>query len=233
MTNPRCPAFPQDDHAWRRALTRLQDWPVVDPFHGLFQEAPRPAAVLVPLLRRDDSWHVLFIQRAQHQHDPHSGQVSFPGGRHEDQDGSFLETALRETHEEIGLPPSEVTVLGNLPAVRTASNYLVFPVVGRIPWPYPFRPAAYEVAHIFTVPLAWLAHPEHLTVQWRHPRPGHRGIPVFYFQPYEGRVIWGATARVVLLLLAALDVLDSALRAHLVPEDEQGTSTPARKGESL
>lgn len=221
--------FPQNDRDWRRVLERTRVWPMVDPFRGLFHEAPRPAAVLVPVLQREGQWHLLFIQRAHHDHDPHSGQVSFPGGRHEDADGSFVETALRETHEEIGLPPSKVVVWGSLPTVRTASNYLVFPVVGRVPWPFPFRPAPYEVDHIFTVPLAWLARPENLTVHWRS--AGSRTIPVFYFQPYEGRVIWGATARVVLLLLAALNVLDPALRAHLVPGHASGTSSPVPKGD--
>ena len=216
------PSFPQSDRDWRRVLERTRAWPMVDPFRGLFHEAPRPAAVLVPLLQREGQWHLLFIQRAHHDHDPHSGQVSFPGGRHEDADGSFVETALRETHEEIGLPPSEVVVWGSLPTVRTASNYLVFPVVGRVPWPYPFRPAPYEVDHIFTVPLAWLARPEHLTVQWRHPQGSHPGIPVFYFLPYKGRVIWGATARIILLLLAALDALPWEYRRWLMG----GTSPP-------
>ncbi len=205
------PRLPQTDEDWAAVLRRTRTWPAVDPYRAWFSQPPRPAAVLVPLLRRGPEWHVLFIRRATNHQDPHSGQVSFPGGRCEGSDNSFIEAALRETEEEIGLPPREVAVLGRLPSVRTATNFLVHPVVGRIPWPYSFRIQTSEVAEVFTVPLLWLARPEHRQTRWRHPRlEGSTPVPVYYFRPYQGRVIWGATARVVLLLLAALGLLDPA-----------------------
>ncbi len=216
--------LPQTDDDWSAVLRRTRPWPSLDPYRNWHRHPPRPAAVLVPLLRPGTEWEILFIRRATNQHDPHSGQVSFPGGRCEGNDNSVVATALRETEEEIGLPPDRITVLGRLPSVRTATNYRVHPVVGRIPWPYPFRLQTSEVAQVFTVPLAWLARPEHRELRWRHP-PGHPNlaVPVYYFRPYRGHVIWGATARVVLLLLAALGLLDAPTRRVLgLPHVDKG-----------
>ncbi len=205
---------PAREQEWRGRLRAARPTWWLDPYPHWFTTPPRPAAVLVPLLYHEGAWQVLFIQRAQHEHDPHSGQVSFPGGRREQEDPSWAATALRETQEEIGLPAQRVQVWGSLPPVRTASNYIVHPVVGRIPWPYPLRPDAREVAHVFTVPLAWLARPEHVSVRWRWSSQ-NEPVPVFYFLPFENRVIWGATARMVLLLLDALGMLSPRLRAWL------------------
>ncbi len=165
---------------------------------------PRPAAVLVPLLQQRGAWHVLFIHRAANHHDPHSGQVAFPGGQQEPGDATLVATALRETEEELGLPPQEVEVLGALPPHRTVTNFCVTPVVGRIPWPLPLRPAPAEVSRAFTVPLTWLADPAHRETRARRLRADLPPIQAVFFQPYEGEIIWGATARMVLTLLKAL-----------------------------
>ena len=203
--------LPERDEDWQRRLAALgqaaRHLPWLGPLGS--ERTARPAAVLVPLLWHEGAWHLLFIRRARHEHDPHSGQVSFPGGRVEPQDPSPEAAALREAAEEIGLRPQDVRVLGRLPRVRTVTDYLVTPVVGRIPWPYPLRPAQEEVADVFTVPLDWLARPEHRVQVWRA-LPGAKPYPVFFFHPYgpQEHVIWGATARMVLALLAALDLLD-------------------------
>ena len=160
--------------------------------------------MLVPLLQRAGEWHVLFIHRAANHHDPHSGQVAFPGGRQEPGDATLVATALRETEEELGLPPQEVEVLGALPPHRTVTNFCVTPVVGCIPWSLPLRPAPAEVSRAFTVPLTWLADPAHREIRARRLRADLPPIQAIFFQPYEGEIIWGATARMVLTLLKAL-----------------------------
>ncbi len=190
----------------RRRLQNFQH-PPVDPYP---QEAlpgtPRAAAVLAPLLQEGGEWHLLFIHRATNGHDPHSGQVAFPGGQAEPDDPSPVHTALRETAEEIGLPPEAVTVLGALPPHRTVTNFWVTPVVGHIPWPAPLRPTETEVTRVFTVPLGWLAEPSHRETHIRRLSPDWPPVHAIYFQPYEGEVIWGATARMVLTLLKALEM---------------------------
>ncbi len=159
----------------------------------------RPAAVLVPLYVEDGEWHVLLTQRTdlvEH----HKGQVAFPGGRVDADDADRVQTALREAEEEIGLKPEDVTVLGQLDELFTVTQYRITPVVGVLPWPYRFVLSTVELSEAFGVPLRWLADPANLETQYREPIvPGPR-IPVYYFY-YEGRVIWGATARMLLNLL--------------------------------
>lgn len=165
---------------------------------------PRPAAVLLPLFRDEGCWQLLFIRRALNRLDRHSGEVAFPGGRVEDGDSHPGDAALREAREEIGLDSSSVELLGNLPVFRTSSNFLVTPVVGRIPWPLPLRADPKEVARIFSIPLEWLADPSHHRVRpWR--APGHpTPRPVAFFERYEGERLWGVSARITLSLVRCL-----------------------------
>lgn len=159
----------------------------------------RPAAVLVPLYRRDGEWHLLFTERT-HEVEDHKGQVSFPGGRVDDGDGDRVDTALRETEEEIGLRREDVRVLGVLDELLTVTQYRVTPVVGCFTWPYEFRLSDVEISEVFGVPLRWLADPTNMETQhWDHPLRGNK-IPVYFFR-YDGHTIWGATARMVLNLL--------------------------------
>ncbi len=170
---------------------------------GLLRGAARPASVLIPFLMRDNAWHLLYIRRSRVDGDIHSGQVAFPGGGSEAQDASPAATALREAHEEIGLPVEQTRLLGMLPRFRTISNYLVTPVAALIPWPFPLRLSRNEVSRVFTVPLAWLADPANREVRPRA-LPGGRRMPVIYFRPYDGEIIWGATARITVALLETL-----------------------------
>lgn len=158
-------------------------------------EADRPAAVLVPLYRDAGRWHLLFIKRT-HTVPEHPGQVAFPGGRADPEDRDRLDTALRETEEEIGLKRRDVEVLGTLPARSTSTGYDVTPVVGVFPWPYELVLSAHELSLTFGVPLAWLADPAHLEVRtWNHPRRGpNTRVHVFR---YGEHVIWGATAHIL------------------------------------
>jgi 8-oxo-dGTP pyrophosphatase MutT (NUDIX family) len=166
-------------------------------------QSPVLAAVLMPLFRRDERWHLLFIRRTVDQHE-HSNQVAFPGGRVDPQDKTLESTALREAREEIGILPEEVRVLGRMRAFLTVTHYQVTPVVGVIPWPYPFHLASEEVSRIFTIPLDWLVNPNNYQIRERVLPDPLTKIPVVYFDPYDGEVLWGASARFTLALLEIL-----------------------------
>lgn len=166
---------------------------------------PRPAAVLIPFLMKDDGWHLLFTRRTTALQE-HSGQVAFPGGRMDPLDENPYATALREAQEEISLAPKDVQVLGRLNDYLTITNYLVTPVVGIMPWPYPLRASPHEVSRVFTIPLNWLANPQHHEIRQRTIPGREKPIPVVYFQSYEGEILWGATARFTLDLLKVLNL---------------------------
>jgi 8-oxo-dGTP pyrophosphatase MutT (NUDIX family) len=165
--------------------------------------AGKVAAVLVPIFERGAEPHVLFIRRSELV--SHQGQVAFPGGRLEPTDRDLAETALREAHEEVGIRPEEVDLLGRLGAKSTrVSGYLVAPFVGVIPDPKHFRHDPREVAEVFTVPLDALADPSYRgTYEFRpdgRPTSSHPAIL------YKGQTIWGLTYRITLDLLALLDI---------------------------
>jgi len=169
----------------------------------LLEDAPKPAAVLLPLLRKDHTWHLLYTRRTETLAE-HSGQVAFPGGRSDPHDVTPEVTALRETQEEIALHPRDVRLLGRLNRLITITNYCVTPVVGVIPWPYEFRLHLTEVSRVFTIPLAWLADPENHDIRYRHLPSPFDPLPVIYFKPYEGELLWGVSARITLDLLEIL-----------------------------
>jgi 8-oxo-dGTP pyrophosphatase MutT (NUDIX family) len=165
--------------------------------------ALRPAAVLVPLIWVDEEWQLVFTRRTETVQS-HKGQVSFPGGAADPQDDSPEATALREAFEEIGLLPEDVTLLGRLPYLATVTNYIITPVVGRIRWPFDFQPAVDEVSRVFTMPLGWLADPAHREVR-PLPRVGYYE-DVIYYQPYDGELLWGATARITVEFLRIINL---------------------------
>ena len=152
----------------------------------------RRAAVLVPIVRRPGGLTVLLTQRTEHLTN-HAGQVSFPGGRAEEDDSSPIETALRETEEEIGLTRRHVEIIGVLPDHVTASAYIVTPVVGLVTPPFDLTAESNEVADIFEVPLTFLMDGmNHQRMSFDLPDGGGRRS--FYAMPYERFFIWGATA---------------------------------------
>ena len=164
---------------------------------------PRQAAVLIPLLRNEGAWHILFTRRNAALPE-HSGQVAFPGGRADPEDLDIETTALREAQEEIGLMPSDVRVLGKIQDFLTITNYRVTPVVGVIPWPYPLRLHSAEVSRVFTIPLDWLADPDNHEEQQRALPAPYSPVQVTYFHPYDGEVLWGASASFTLSLIEIL-----------------------------
>lgn len=160
--------------------------------NGINGKLPTAASVLLPLVVRDEGLTLMFTQRTAHLTD-HAGQVSFPGGRAESYDASPIETALRETDEEVGLDRRHIEVLGTLPEYLTGTGYRVTPVVALVHLPFAVRPDPGEVAEIFEVPLSFLM--DGVNHQRRSAEfPNGRGRRTFYAMPYDRFFIWGATA---------------------------------------
>lgn len=159
-----------------------------------------PAAVLVPLVNRAEGLQVLLTQRAAGLPD-HPGQICFPGGRVEPQDGSDAAAALRETYEEIGLAPERVRVLGELATYETVSGFRVAPVVGWVDTPFVLAPDPVEVAGVFEVPLAFLLDEAN---HQRHARVIGELRREYWAMPYGERYIWGATAAMIRILAHTL-----------------------------
>ena len=167
---------------------------------AFFPEQRIPAAVLVPIVRHDQELTVLFTERAAHlKH--HAGQISFPGGRVEAQDAGPLQTALRETEEEIGLSREHVEVMGYLPPHLIFTGYCVTPVVALVQPGFDLQIDLGEVASVFEVPLRYLIDPAHH--QSRDRQIGEIAVRV-YDLPYGERRIWGATAGILMNLYRLL-----------------------------
>ncbi len=162
----------------------------------------RPAAVLIPLTQTNGEWQILFTRRANTV-EHHKGQVSFPGGATDSQDTSAEDTALRESKEEIGLLPGDVRLLGRLNNMLTITNFYITPVVGVFPWPYTFKVHTVEVGRVFTIPLAWLSKREN----WLEFACQETGQPLIAYLPYDGELLWGATARMTIEFLRTIQML--------------------------
>ena len=162
----------------------------------------RCAAVLLPLTFVQDEWHVLFTRRTDRV-ESHKGQVSFPGGACDEGETTPEETALREAEEEIGMHPADVNVLGKLSQMITVSSFRVSPIVGVIPHPYAFKVSGFEVGRVFTIPLLWLANKKNY---WEFSlKESERSLIAYH--PYDGELLWGATARMTVNFLKVIEVL--------------------------
>jgi len=153
------------------------------------EKEPRCAAVLIPLAWFEDEWHVLYTRRTD-KVETHKGQVSFPGGACDPGEETPEQTALREAHEEVGIHPKDVRVLGRLAPMITITSFRVTPVVGVVKWPYAFRVENAEVARVFTMPLSWLSERNN---RWEFKLPG-RKYSLIVYHPFDGEILWGATA---------------------------------------
>jgi 8-oxo-dGTP pyrophosphatase MutT (NUDIX family) len=157
-----------------------------------------PSAVLVPIYYKQGAYYILFTKRTGRVKE-HKGQISFPGGACQEGDRTLIDTALRESAEEIGLIASQVKLLEELDDTVTAtSNYIISPFVGLIPWPYQFKVDGWEAEEIIEVPISAL-----LDKDSRHQETEiiNGNEVTSYSYHYQGRVIWGATARILHLFL--------------------------------
>ena len=187
--------------ALRLRFVQLADWQTEHHGDGraFTDRTPTQAAVLVPLVQRASGLQVLLTRRTDHLRD-HAGQISFPGGRCEPNDGGPAGTALREAEEEVGLPHDRVQVIGQMPVYTTVTSFVVTPVVALVTPPFELVLDTFEVAEAFEVPLQHLMNPAHhqrhvfsldgserqfLSMPWQG--PGADGMAREYF-------IWGATA---------------------------------------
>ena len=169
-------------------------WP--EPMREQLSGTLKPAGVLVPIIERASEMTVLLTQRsAELKH--HAGQVSFPGGRMEEHDADVVATALRETHEEVGIPSHAVSVMGYLQTMPTITGYAVTPVVGMVASSAELTIDKSEVEYAFEVPLSFLLDSANdVRNEWA---ADDRKVPMLEFH-WEGERIWGATAFMILSL---------------------------------
>ena len=165
-----------------------------------------PAAVLVGLVERPEGMGVLLTKRTAHLTD-HAGQISFPGGRVDATDADAVAAALREAEEEVGLPATNVEMLGRLDTYVTRTGFEVTPCVGFVAPPESYRPDPFEVAEVFEVPLRFFREPQSRKLETRIFQGKQR---FFYAYPWGDYYIWGATAGMLNNLVEVLGPLDEA-----------------------
>jgi 8-oxo-dGTP pyrophosphatase MutT (NUDIX family) len=203
------PSFDLDNARRLRQATRALEDPPCPPGWNLAELSDvidpslprRPAAVLVPFVRRGDVLSVLFTRRTENMR-THAGQISFPGGAIEDGDADAVAAALRETEEETGIAQALIEPFGYLDSFETVSGYCVSPVTGFVDGSYQARPDPTEVAEIFEVPLDFILTPDRLRrldFDWQG-----RTRTTFAFD-WEGHRVWGATASILKNLLQRLE----------------------------
>ena len=164
-----------------------------------------PAAVLLLVYPKNDEYCILLNKRSNTVKE-HKGEISFPGGRMGRSDQTKLETALRETHEEMGIVPEDVELLGRLDEVSTISHYVISTFVGTIPYPYNFSPNRDEVSEVLETPISALRDQKNL----RNVVRIINGIPISSAEyAYEGHLIFGATAKLLTLFLELTNVTGS------------------------
>ena len=161
----------------------------------------RPAGVLVPILCEGAAARIYLTKRSSALK-YHLGQIAFPGGKQDEGDADVVAAALREAHEEIGLDPANVEVLGRMPSHETVTGFMVTPVVARVRAPFDPRPEPGEVEEVFEVPLMHLLDCAQFSVQARRWRGNWRKYYTVPFGPYY---IWGATARILRVMADAAE----------------------------
>ena len=189
-------SFRRDVERIRRKLSGVKPAP-----REALANKSNAAAVLIPVFERGGEMHVIYIRRSDHVAS-HRGQVAFPGGRVDPIDASLLDAALREAHEEVGLHPSTVEVIGAFPAAcTTTSGTVVAPFIGVIPSDAPLKPDPIEVAEIFDVPLSALRDARFRgDYEWKYEGRSAK-YPAILF---GGQTIWGLTLRITMDLLEML-----------------------------
>ena len=161
------------------------------------------AAVLVPLFKKEEDCHLLFTKRSD-QVKYHKGEISFPGGVVDEEDLELISTAIREAHEEIGLRECDIQIVGVLDDIVTITEFIVTPIIGLFPYPYPFKVSEMEISELIEVPLSSLLDEDCFSEREIF-RGGQKEI-VYAYQ-YGKHTIWGATARI---LKQFLDLITSS-----------------------
>lgn len=171
----------------RQALSQRQK-------HHIVNASRVPSAVLVPIYYKQGQYYILFTKRTGNVKE-HKGQISFPGGAYQDGDRTLVDTALRECSEEIGLMADGIEILGELDDAATqTSDYIISPVVAIIQWPYPFKVDQWETEEIIEIPISALLD-KNCRCQETEIIDGETIASYSYH--YQGKVIWGATARIL------------------------------------
>lgn len=185
-----------DDEALRQRLFQGRISPAEPPadLAAAMARGLKPAAVLVGLHAQDGEDWLLFTRRTEHLRQ-HKGQISFPGGKFDSaEDEHLLDTALRESWEEVGILPNHVEVLGSLPPFDTISSYYLYPYVGRFPWPYDLRSNEDEISELIRVPLSHLR----LPATYRSDQREYLGQRhVIHYYDYQAHTIWGITGLIL------------------------------------
>lgn len=158
------------------------------------------ASVLIPILTFKKDLEILLTKRSNSLKN-HPGQIAFPGGKKDQIDSSPIETALRETQEEVGLNPKNVEIIASLPSHKTATGFVIKPYLGLINQPFNETLRQGEVDEIFTVPYEYILNEKNFSIQTRKWNGSQRS---YYVVPYGPYYIWGATARILLNLSRAL-----------------------------
>ena len=189
--------------AVRSVLSARRRKPVDDP-------TLNPAGVLLLLYPKDGEYCILLNKRTEIV-EHHKGEISFPGGGKDKEDADFVATALRETHEEMGIKREDVAILGELDDVATRSHFGVRVFVGTIPYPYPFKPSEVEIAEVLEVPLASLLDLRNRReeVRWLNGTASKA-----YSYTYGDHLIFGATAQILTQFLELVPVLPEPAEAR-------------------
>ena len=153
------------------------------------------ASVLIPLVSQEESLHLLFTVRTEDV-EHHKGQVSFPGGAREPEDQNHVSTALRETFEELSLPPEKVSILGKINDMWTPTGFIVSPVVGYIPKLPDLIPQPSEVSDYFTVPLDYFLDDSNGYKEKYQRTENGEEVDVWFYE-YGEYTIWGVTAFII------------------------------------
>ena len=188
--------------------------PLTDRIRRIVAETPRstvddpsltPAGVMVLIYPKNGD-HCVLLQKRSSKVDSHKGEISFPGGKRDPEDTTMLDTALRETHEEMGVRPQDVEVFGALDQTATTSGFCTSPFAGTIPYPYDFQPCEDEVAVVLEVPVSSLLDRVNRRDEIRIANGDLQDAPVF---AYDGHIIFGATARI---LDRFIELLETSIR---------------------
>ena len=166
-----------------------------------------PASVMILLYLKEGEYCILLNKRSE-EVEHHKGEMSFPGGARDPEDEDSLETALRETEEEMGIKREDITVLGEMDEIVTRSNFQVSVFAGTIEYPYKFTPSAIEIAEVVEFPVSALIDPVNRRVETRWVK----GMPLTsYSYAHEEHVVFGATARI---LQSCIEILDDRLESE-------------------